>query len=615
MAKLVLTDTKSGYNLAAINDNFDKIVDAVNNKSLSRSNPTGDSNQMAVPLDMNGQRIINLPAPISVNEPARVQDLLNATLGTLPTLPASFVTSTPGHTIAATNVQSALYELADDTVALTASLATETTARTTAVSNEATTRAANDATLQTNINTVSSTVSGNTTQINILIADRISNEFVVSNISALRGLDKTKHQCATTLGYYAGGDGGSGSYYCDLSDTTSADNFGSVIVATDGGRWKLTQNQDTSIKQWGAVVGGTTDAAGSIINALANLTTGSALRIDGGTYRCSVGITIPAGIAVYSSSLSHTSSTTGSTLLFDVGVATCVSMLGGAGGGQGRMKGITVQRGAGTIGAGSIGILVGSNSQMAVLEDCYVFRSNIGFSIDGSLVGANLGVKLTRCGTGQITGRHVQLAKSVETTFTECRFGRNGGGDFACLNYIAVVGTQVDTVHFIGCQFNQSGGTVNTLLQFYGYAADPNGIITFDTCHVEGIGNGGQFVVADASSTPIQRLRFCNSSLNMTGAFFSITAGTLFEFMLTGNTIDGGVSMTLDQQSQSVVTGNIWGGGAILINAGNQIITGNYFGGAVTLQGASSRTLFTGNGVAGGLANTMTGTTSIANNI
>lgn len=76
---------------------------------------------------------------------------------------------------------------------------------------------------------------------------------VVDSISDLRALSKDSPSTdAFVAGYYAPGDGGGGSYYYDPADTTSADNGGTIIVATDGGRWKLTTPRDVSVKQFGA---------------------------------------------------------------------------------------------------------------------------------------------------------------------------------------------------------------------------------------------------------------------------------------------------------------------------------------------------------------------------
>ena len=74
---------------------------------------------------------------------------------------------------------------------------------------------------------------------------------MVASIAALRLLLKTGSTHAFITGYYAAGDGGGGHYYCDAADTTSADNGITVIVAADGGRWKLAITGMVSIRQCG----------------------------------------------------------------------------------------------------------------------------------------------------------------------------------------------------------------------------------------------------------------------------------------------------------------------------------------------------------------------------
>lgn len=76
---------------------------------------------------------------------------------------------------------------------------------------------------------------------------------VVNSIAELKTLLKTTpSQNAFVSGYYAEGDGGGGPYYLDSADTTSADNGGTIIVAADGGRWKLVNGGTVSINQFGA---------------------------------------------------------------------------------------------------------------------------------------------------------------------------------------------------------------------------------------------------------------------------------------------------------------------------------------------------------------------------
>ncbi len=75
MAKIILDDIVSGYNLTKLNENFQAIEDELNDKVLYRDNPVGEDNSLQTDLDANNQRLLNLPAPASANEPARKQEL------------------------------------------------------------------------------------------------------------------------------------------------------------------------------------------------------------------------------------------------------------------------------------------------------------------------------------------------------------------------------------------------------------------------------------------------------------------------------------------------------------------------------------------------------------
>lgn len=92
---------------------------------------------------------------------------------------------------------------------------------------------------------------------------------VVDSIASLRALPKTGSPHAFVIGYYAKGDGGGGAYWYDASDTISADNGGTIIVATDGGRWKLIIQGRISFHQFGAKGDGTTDDTMAITTACA----------------------------------------------------------------------------------------------------------------------------------------------------------------------------------------------------------------------------------------------------------------------------------------------------------------------------------------------------------
>lgn len=87
---------------------------------------------------------------------------------------------------------------------------------------------------------------------------------VVGSISALRAVSKAQNVVAFVTGYYNPHDGGGGPYQLDPNDLTSTDNGFTIIVATDGGRWKLQYTSTLSVKQAGAKGDGSTDDTTSI---------------------------------------------------------------------------------------------------------------------------------------------------------------------------------------------------------------------------------------------------------------------------------------------------------------------------------------------------------------
>lgn len=74
MSKITLTDVKGGFNLTAIQSNFDALETELQGKVFYRNNPVGEPNTMETDVDMNNKRILNLPEPLSDNEPLRKRD-------------------------------------------------------------------------------------------------------------------------------------------------------------------------------------------------------------------------------------------------------------------------------------------------------------------------------------------------------------------------------------------------------------------------------------------------------------------------------------------------------------------------------------------------------------
>ncbi|KVE99258.1 hypothetical protein [Burkholderia vietnamiensis] len=108
----------------------------------------------------------------------------------------------------------------------------------------------------------------------------------VDSIAALRGLNTLIYSRAFVTGYYAPHDGGGGAYQLDSSDTTSADNGGTIIVATDGGRWKLQAVHAVSLKQFGSKFDGVSDDSATNQAAL------NWLAVTGGELYAPAGTTI-----------------------------------------------------------------------------------------------------------------------------------------------------------------------------------------------------------------------------------------------------------------------------------------------------------------------------------
>ncbi|WP_223513996.1 hypothetical protein [Pseudomonas sp. GL-R-26] len=75
---------------------------------------------------------------------------------------------------------------------------------------------------------------------------------VVNSIVALRAVLKTQYTHVFVSGYEPGTAGG-GMYEYDSADTTSADNGGTIIVAADGGRWKLKFQKFVTVEQFGVL--------------------------------------------------------------------------------------------------------------------------------------------------------------------------------------------------------------------------------------------------------------------------------------------------------------------------------------------------------------------------
>lgn len=116
---------------------------------------------------------------------------------------------------------------------------------------------------------------------------------MVTNVTQLKQLSSSSpSKFAMTLGYYTAGDGGGAIYRYDSTDTSSADNNGTILVANDSARWKMVVRGPIRAKQFGVVGDGVTDDAARLNQWAAVLASGEGYW-DAGTYLVGTTITFP----------------------------------------------------------------------------------------------------------------------------------------------------------------------------------------------------------------------------------------------------------------------------------------------------------------------------------
>ncbi|MBR8224074.1 right-handed parallel beta-helix repeat-containing protein [Burkholderia ambifaria] len=249
----------------------------------------------------------------------------------------------------------------------------------------------------------------------------------VDSIAALRTLNSTTHKRAFVTGYYAPGDGGGGPYQLDSSDTSSADNGGAIIVAADGGRWKLQVTGSVSVKQFGATGTGTTGTDDSVtIQRAANwaAAAGKRLFFPAATYRLRSFVTWPAGTDWFGEPGTH--------IYLDPAMVLGVNIGG-------------YNRGLYNVGAGSLS-----------LEGIIFESTKTGLTQSVSIAVANtVGVRITNCtfrnfGDATYYAQGFIAFQTTDIRLLNSRF-YNCSGDGAAL------ASNIVNFNVSGCEFSQNG--------------------------------------------------------------------------------------------------------------------------------------------------------------
>lgn len=117
----------------------------------------------------------------------------------------------------------------------------------------------------------------------------------VDSVASLRLLSKTSAaKTALATGHTASMPGrGGGVYLLDILDTTSADNNGNIIVAADGGRWKMPYTGTVTPQMFGAAGDGVSNDTASVQAAINFIRSVGGGELDSGTPGTSYSIGSP----------------------------------------------------------------------------------------------------------------------------------------------------------------------------------------------------------------------------------------------------------------------------------------------------------------------------------
>lgn len=366
---------------------------------------------------------------------------------------------------------------------------------------------------------------------------------------------------------------------------------------------------------------GTTDMLTAFTNALSSASISTnAVFVPAGNYRLSSGITVPAGVLMYSDCFLPSNPSSGTTLTFDLNVPTCVT-IGGSGNNNSSvgMRGMSVIRSAGLVPAGSIGILV-QDAYNVTLQDLLSNGHARNWRFFSSTASLGISADGLNLHSGAATDVHWEFDGWPEARIIGGRTGQNGSGDVNCNAYVrfqggfGVGGSGPNTITYIGHQFNQGVNSASFWLNFNNPANPSANAVEwkFIGCHIEAAGAG---ITSNSLTTNINRLQITSCLFNIPSSpFFSLNSATqitdwtmtgniifcsnfnlaptpqINRFSLIGNSISGSGSITGSANSTTALQGNSWNNGLTLAGGawGALTVSGEMIAGTITLTATGS---------------------------
>lgn len=342
------------------------------------------------------------------------------------------------------------------------------------------------------------------------------------NYAAIRLIKKGTTNVIMSLGSLTKGDGGFGVFYLDATDTTSADNGGSIIVTAALERFKLVQSTPHRLTQFSAVCDGVANDTVRL-QALIDANKGKKVIIDKGT-------PMIAGVTLNGTSYDHT----------------FISCEGG------ELK-LAPDGGSASFGGAWIGILVkdcnfvkanvkfnGNQSAMTVREQIFCIASagsqdfESDFMTFRNIMGDGLYVSQSDWSTASNPTRRMSIGKVYGYNTTDS--GRN------CVSIISAIGVTIGEVTSY-----KIGGLMNGVWQPGGIDIEPDtgyhvceditvGVANITTAGSSGIGILGKAYTSDAvGDWNTVRITFNNFNLNLTRADSGgLSVVRWFDVKLTG---------------------------------------------------------------------------------